>query len=88
MKIEQIIVGQKVKSLRDFMDIPKGTIGVIDELYNLGPIGSGGFMVAWDLPDKPLPKNYIKWDGKPAICHKYIRDGFDIETELQFLEII
>jgi len=79
-------IGTRVKSLRDFAGVPKGTEGVIDEDYGTG------VMVAWDLPDKPLPKGYRQYDGLP-IPKEYrqydggiLRDGFDKETELKFLE--
>lgn len=55
------VIGLRVRSLRDFAGVPKGTEGVVDEVYKLGE--HIGLMVAWDLPDKPLPKGYRKYDG-------------------------
>jgi hypothetical protein len=82
MKVEHAIVGTRVRSLRDFVGVPLGTEGVIDEDY------STGVMVAWDFPDSPLPSGYREYDGKPAFATSILRDGFDKLTELQFLEVI
>lgn len=79
------IIGLRVRSLREFVGIPKGTEGVIDEVYDLG--GRKGVTVAWDLPDRPLPAGYQAWDGRPAFASKILRDGFG-EDETQFLEVI
>lgn len=75
------VVGTKVRTLRDFVGVPKGTVGVIDENYE------GGFMVAWNLLDQPLPDNYWKYDGRPAIVSNILRDGFSYD-EAEFLEEI
>ena len=56
--------------------------GVIDEDYN------SGIMVAWDLPDKPLPLGYSMYDNKSIIITGILRDGFDKITELQYLDKI
>jgi len=82
MMIGEAIVGIRVKSLRDFSGVPKGTEGVIDEDYG------DGVMVAWDLPNRPLPKMYRQYDGKPTIISGLLRDGFDKKSELHFLEKI
>ncbi len=75
-------IGTRIRSLRDFAGVPKGTEGVIDEDYG------SGVMIAWDLPDRPLPANYSAWDGRPAIAPGApLRDGFDKEFELGFLEV-
>jgi hypothetical protein len=74
-------VGARVRSLRDFVGVPKGTEGVIDEDYG------DGMMVAWDLPDKPLPPGYQKHDGRPAVATRILRDGFGNE-ELGWLEVV
>lgn len=79
------IVGLRVRALLDFVCVPKGTQGVIDEVYDLG--GHRGVMVAWDLPERPLPAGYCIWDGKPAFASKILRDGFG-ENETQYLEVI
>ena len=93
MNKEDIKIGQRIKSLRDFFDVPKGTEGVIDELYSLERENEQnvieerftGIMVAWDKPAGILPKNYKEHDGKWT---SWTRDGFDIETELKYLEVI
>ena len=79
MEINEAIVGTRVKSLVDFAGVPKGTEGIIDEDYGIG------IMIAWDLKDKPLPKNY-EYKGRPAFLIGILRDGFDKKTELHFLE--
>lgn len=71
-------VGLRVKAKVMFSGVPEGTEGVIDELYE------GGFMVAWDLPDAPLPPGYSEYDGKPAILSRILRDGFEAK-ELEYL---
>lgn len=82
MKKSDAIIGQRVKTLRAFSGVPEGTEGVIDEDYG------SGVMVAWDLPDRPLPEGYKKWNGKPAAAPAQpLRDGFDKENELKYLEV-
>jgi hypothetical protein len=79
MNINQCYLGCEVVSLCDFSGVPKGTHGVIDELC------STGAMVAWDLPEHPLPKGYKYWNGKPSCAPgQPLRDGFSFQ-ELQFL---
>ena len=82
MTEKQIRMGAAVTSLSDFVGVPKGTVGIIDEDYGTG------IMVAWDLPDQHLPKNYKKYDGRPAFQSNILRDGFDKEDELQYLHLV
>ena len=83
MRIDEAIVGTRVKSLVDFSGVPKGTEGVIDEDYVTG------VMVAWDLPDQPLPPiRYSSRTGKMTFFPSILRDGFDKNNELHFLEKI
>lgn len=82
MKAAQAIVGTRIRTKRDFSGVPIGTQGCIDEDYG------SGVMIAWDLPDQPLPKGYREHDGSPAIRHGLLRDGFDKKTELKFLEVV
>jgi hypothetical protein len=83
MNIELANVGRFVRSNVDFAGVPKGTRGVIDEDYGTGVI------VAWDLPDRPLPAGYREWDGRAAYCAGTpLRDGFDKERELVYLEAV
>lgn len=79
---EQAKVGTWVWTNQAFSGVPRGTQGVIDEDYGTG------VMVAWNLPSRPLPKGYSAYDGRPAIKSGLLRDGFDKETELQFLELL
>ena len=84
MTREEAQIGLRVRSLVEFSGVPKGSQGVIDEFYD------GGLMVAWDLRPplgKPLPPGYRQHDGQPTIRTGILRDGFDIERELQFLEV-
>jgi hypothetical protein len=78
----EAIIGTRVRSLREFFKIPKGTEGVIDQVYKIGQ--RYGVMVAWDLPDRPLPTwpPHPNYDGMPPM-----RDGFG-EDETHFLEVI
>jgi hypothetical protein len=79
MKPEEARVGVRVVSLRTFVGVPAGTEGVIDEDYG------SGVMVAWDLPEQPLPRGYRRHDGRPAVVSRILRDGFDKDRELKFL---
>jgi hypothetical protein len=80
MTIKEATVGTRVRALMDFSGVPTGTQGVVDEDYGTG------VMIAWDLPDGRLPQGYAKHDGQPMIKTGILRDGFDKETELQYLE--
>lgn len=74
-------VGTRVRSLVPFSGVPQGTEGIIDEDYG------EGVMVAWNLPDGPLPPGYRIYDGRPAVVSGILRDGFHKDTELRFLEV-
>jgi hypothetical protein len=95
MKAEQAKIGTRVRSLRDFSGVPKGTEGVIDQEYNLGHSDGWLFrrkavMVAWDLPGsllpKGLPKGYRAYDGVTGAGSGILRDGFSPE-EFEDLEV-
>lgn len=79
MRINEARIGVRIKSLVDFSGVPKGTEGVIDEDYGTG------VMVAWDLPDQPLPKDYLVSSFRRK---NVLRDGFNKKDELHFLEIV
>ncbi len=49
LSLNEAIVGAKVRCLCDFPGVPMDTVGQIVEDYDTG------IMVAWDLPDRPLP---------------------------------
>ena len=78
-------IGDRVRTNREFSGIPVGSEGIIVEDYG------SGLTVAWDLPDKPYPNDLMPqqvaqlWAVNP-ICP--IRDGFDKETELHYLELV
>lgn len=79
--------GVRVRVLRAFVGVPEGTEGVVDEIYEDGDGRPVGCMVAWDLPDRPLPPDYRKYDGRPAIQSGLLRDGFSWD-ELGALDAI
>lgn len=76
-------IGTPVKTNRHLVGVPAGVEGVVIEDYG------SGITVAWDLPDRPYPKDktpeQVKrmWAIEPG-CP--LRDGFDKKTELQYLE--
>jgi hypothetical protein len=74
-------IGTRVRTLMDFAGVPKGTEGVIDQDYK------HGVMVAWDLPGRPLPAGYSKYSAA-YVTNRIIRDGFDKDTELHYLELV
>lgn len=82
MTRDEIRIGQRVRTLRDFVSVPKGTEGILDQDYG------SGIMIAWDLPESRLPHGYAEYDGKPAIATGILRDGFDKVTELESLELV
>jgi len=78
-------IGQKVKNNRAFSGVPEGTEGYVVEDYG------SGVTIAWDLPHRPYPHEFTyeqvaeMWAVDPT-CP--LRDGFDKETELEFLTLI
>ena len=74
-------LGTKVKTKVAWPSIPVGTEGIVDGHYD-----NGGIMIAWNLPDQPLPNNYIKFDLENQI-RGIIRDGFS-ESETKYLEVV
>ena len=84
MNREDIKIGLRVRTNVSFSGVPSGTEGVLDEQYDSGR----GITVAWDLPGKRLPPGYREYDGRPAIASGILRDGFNVDTELCFLEVV
>lgn len=84
MTSDQAQIGTRVRSLREFAGVPIGTAGVIDEDYGTG------VMIAWDEPPghAPLPAGYRAYDGRWAVVSGILRDGFDKQSELQYLECV
>ena len=91
MKREYAKVGTRVACNIDFANVPKGTKGVIDDDYETG------VMVAWDLPDSPLPPKHVEClatfgvsmarNMTQANGGKWpLRDGFSYD-ELRFLDL-
>jgi len=82
MTREEAKVGSKVRSLRAFAGVPQGTVGLIVQDYGIGVV------VAWDLPDAPLPVGYKETPGVQNWSLGIVRDGFFKKDELQFLELV
>jgi hypothetical protein len=82
MKPKEAKVGTRVRAVRDYAGVPRGTEGVIDE-----DTGSG-VNVAWDLKGNPLPTGYSKYDGRPNIETGIIRESFDKKFDLHILEVV
>lgn len=84
MNVNQAFVGSKVRTLRSFSGVPLGTVGLIVEDYGTG------VMVAWDLPDRPLPNMTPREIAELYAINSEcpLRDGFDKATELDFLEAV
>lgn len=80
MNSEEAQIGARVRTMVPFSGIAVNTEGVIDEDYVTG------VMIAWDLPNNPLPEGYSEHDGRPMIVTGILRDGFDKDTELHFLQ--
>ncbi len=82
LSLDEASVGNKVRCLCDFPNVPMNTIGLIVEDYDTG------ITVAWDLSDRPLgnmtPAEITTMYAINPKCP--LRDGFDKETELDFLE--
>lgn len=87
MRWKDVAVGRRVECLREFVGVPSGTRGVIDEIYG-GERHAAGCMVAWDLPDRPLPADYTAYDGRSAATPGApLRDGFS-RRELRYLRAL
>ncbi len=84
MTRDEAQVGVRVKTTVAFGRLPKGSEGVIDQDYG------SGVMVAWDGPPgfNRLPPGYRRWDGVWFWASGILRDGFDKEMELRFLEAV
>jgi hypothetical protein len=90
MTRDEVRLGVKVRNRIAFSGVPQGSLGVIDELY------AGGFMVAWDLADRPLPPGYeslcLEPDFEPPWAVQRgspLRDGFSYtdSDELGYLDV-
>jgi hypothetical protein len=64
MMTAEIRIGRRVKALLNFADVPKGTEGVIDQDYGTG------VMIAWDLPNRPLPPGYVDYMTVNRQCRR------------------
>lgn len=82
---DRIELGLRVRTNRSFANVDSGTEGVIVEDYGTG------ITIAWDKADRPYPKDMTPQQvgAMYAIDPKCpLRDGFDKEDELQYLELI
>lgn len=84
LELNEAVVGKKVRATCDFPGVPMETVGLIVQDYGTG------IMVAWDLPERPLPDMTAAEIGEMyAVNPKCpLRDGFDKETELDYLEAL
>ena len=82
LSLDKAVVGNKVRCTCDFPGVPIETMGLIVQDYGTG------IMVAWDLSDRPLPDIPAAEIGEMYALNPKcpLRDGFDKETELDFLE--
>ena len=71
------LMGRRVRSLREFADVPVGREGVVDEVY--GDKRHSGVMVAWDPKPGEEDRRFPLRDG-------FGRDEDDDETA--WLEVI
>lgn len=86
MTLDQVEIGQKVKTLSEFSGVPKYSIGYIIETYDHGR----AVTVAWDLKDRPYPNNMLPEEVAelPAVNPRCpLRDGFS-QDELFYLEVL
>lgn len=85
MKFFEAKIGRKVVTNQAWVDVPKGTLGYIIEDYGTG------ITVAWDLPLKPYPLDRSCYEVAKMYATNPkcpIRDGFDKENELIYLDLI
>lgn len=85
MVLSEITLGRRVRTNQAFSGVSEGTEGIICEDYGTG------ITIAWDKPDRPLPEGLTP----KQIAEMYqidpecpLKDGFDKETELQYLEAV
>lgn len=77
-------VGTRVRTTVAYYGVPLGTEGVVDEHYERR--GSTGLMVAWDLPDQPLPPGYVRHNSDRPV-RGILRDGFSPD-EIEAFEVV
>lgn len=86
MKESDATVGRRIRTLLEWVGVPAGTEGVIVDDYGTGII------VAWDLPDRPLPDlppEDMTFEKLPALSPiAPLRDGFDKALELDALGVV
>ena len=72
MKSDDLRLGVRVKSNREFSGVVKGTQGTVIERYGAGD--EEGVMIRWDQPIAGMT------------CFKPLTDGFNLKKESQFLD--
>jgi len=73
-------VGTHVKLLKSLIGVVHGTQGVIDY------ISPKLVWVAWDLPGRPLPEGYNKWDARAYTLFHFRREAFEPDEAREMLE--
>ena len=91
IKVLSQLVGKEVRTLSGWAGVPVGTIGIVDELYELG--GSTGIMVCWCMPGESdyfaMYKALLQDTGRrPTNWTQMVRYGFRGVDELRFLEVL
>lgn len=81
MTTDQIRIGQWVTNNVAFSNVPIYSRGIIDFDYGTG------VEVVWDLEDWKIPENYMSMSVTERKKIRLLRDGFDKETELQYLDL-
>lgn len=74
--------GTRVSLLKSLIGIPRGTEGIIDY------VSPKLTWVAWDLPGKPLPVGYTKWDARAFTLFRFRRDAFEPDEVTEMLKSI
>ena len=80
MKQSDVELGMHVRCTQNFESVPKGTLGVVDEVFHRRSV-----WVAWNLPNRPLPSGYRVLNEAAVQKHGIYRERFEI-IELCFLE--
>lgn len=81
MTRDEASLGLRVRTRVSCAGVPAGTEGVIDEQTEARVV------VAWDLPDRPLPPGYNAF--RPRSPLRYIaREDFQSDLELMYLDVV
>jgi hypothetical protein len=75
-------VGAGVLSTPACPYVPPGTRGVVDQVTDRA------LVVAWDLPENPLPYGYRAFDAQVVQDRRIRRDAFGLSLPHVFLELV